>query len=885
MVDNPHEPAKRNASRPPAVPVGLDAYRLWERWPYQRIGVRAYLRSTYDRTGHNHTADASHYLHQDADDFNVTLDVEGAGILYFVRTNRWHGSPWHYEIDGVDHVVAESTTDDPLQPRADAVFVPEDLFPSPLTYTYATTKGADLNWVPMPFGERLRIAYSRTYYGTGYYIYHQWVPGTELSAPLAPWDGATPPDRRVLELLNRAGQDLTPAEIHGLAEYGGMVRLRGGAVTPLVDLGDGPAMLRRLALSAPAERAVDLGRHRLQVTWDDRDTPSVDAPLDLFFGAGTLHNGDGREWLVKALPMSIRFVDGRVHLACSFPMPYFRSARIALVGTETMAPVEDVRWAVTTVPFDDPWNHVGYFHATHHDHGEPAFGLDLTFLDTRGAEGAAEWSGSFVGTSFSFTDRNVLTTLEGDPRFFFDDSQTPQAQGTGTEEWGGGGDYWGGRTMTLPLAGHPVGVVDAAAARCPEDLVHSAYRFLLADLMPFGRRALIRFEHGGENESAEHYESVSYWYGLPSPSLVLTDSFEVGDADSEAAHHYSSPDASPPYVIRSRYEWGPDHLPAALGQPLATPDDHVDFDFHAPEGAYRLWIETRVADRLFDASVWPQLNDQIGTRVLYPASMGSMGYQNAGRPPGSYRFNSGEPGGSTVTLSASGPQRLRIQPRHGQMRITRILLSPTRRRRPPADVDVAEQEVLLTPDDVAAHGGTYDVVDDREAPGGRAIVLGAAPAQVEIFPEMEKAGRRTEGASEFTLAIRPDNHGVMLRRTLDYRYANQRARVFIEVDGEWMAAGVWYLAGSRTVYHSFPWTEGELAPVRPLVITSNRRFRDDEFLLPVDLTRGRDQLRLRIECAPRNPPLLPNREPEPSAWTELTYRAYSYVMPRVELPE
>jgi hypothetical protein len=41
------------AGPPPVVPVGADAYRLWERWPYQRIGVRAYMRSTYDRQGGN----------------------------------------------------------------------------------------------------------------------------------------------------------------------------------------------------------------------------------------------------------------------------------------------------------------------------------------------------------------------------------------------------------------------------------------------------------------------------------------------------------------------------------------------------------------------------------------------------------------------------------------------------------------------------------------------------------------------------------------------------------------------------------------------------------------------------------------------------------------
>jgi hypothetical protein len=36
---------------PPVIPVGLDTYRQWEKWPYQRIGARAYMRSTYDRSG------------------------------------------------------------------------------------------------------------------------------------------------------------------------------------------------------------------------------------------------------------------------------------------------------------------------------------------------------------------------------------------------------------------------------------------------------------------------------------------------------------------------------------------------------------------------------------------------------------------------------------------------------------------------------------------------------------------------------------------------------------------------------------------------------------------------------------------------------------------
>src|SRR5215208_3905905 len=85
-------PKLARAEEPPVIPVGLDAYTMWDRWPYQRIGARAYMWSTYDRTGGNRGPDASHFLYQRADDFNVTLDVEGTGVLYFARYNHWHGS-------------------------------------------------------------------------------------------------------------------------------------------------------------------------------------------------------------------------------------------------------------------------------------------------------------------------------------------------------------------------------------------------------------------------------------------------------------------------------------------------------------------------------------------------------------------------------------------------------------------------------------------------------------------------------------------------------------------------------------------------------------------------------------------------------------------------
>ncbi len=72
-------------------------------------------------------------------------------------------------------------------------------------------------------------------------------------------------------------------------------------------------------------------------------------------------------------------------------------------------------------------------------------------------KGGGDWSGSFVGTSFIFSDRANLGTLEGDPRFFFDDSQTPAGPGHRHGGMGRRRRLLGRQNMTLPFAGHPVG--------------------------------------------------------------------------------------------------------------------------------------------------------------------------------------------------------------------------------------------------------------------------------------------------------------------------------------------------------------------------------------------------------------------------------------------
>jgi hypothetical protein len=127
--------------------------------------------------------------------------------------------------------------------------------------------------------------------------------------------------------------------------------------------------------------------------------------------------------------------------------------------------------------------------------------------------------------------------------------------------------------------------------------------------------------------------------------------------------------------------------------------------------------------------------------------------------------------------------------------------------------------------------------------------------------------------------LNPGNFGVLLRRKLDYSFPNQRAEVFVAgKEKEWKSAGVWYLAGANTCVYSNP--KDELGAAQHIVQTSNRRFRDDEFLVPRDLTEGRSAIRVRVQFTPVHTPLYPGHLLAELAWSEIRYDAYCFVFPQ-----
>ena len=79
-----------------------------------------------------------------------------------------------------------------------------------------------------------------------------------------------------------------------MTSYSGTVALPATGSVTLADL-DGPATLRvlRLVVPASAQAQAAIEAANLRITWDGLPSASVDAPVPLLFGTGTLFNREG----------------------------------------------------------------------------------------------------------------------------------------------------------------------------------------------------------------------------------------------------------------------------------------------------------------------------------------------------------------------------------------------------------------------------------------------------------------------------------------------------------------------------------------------------------------------------------------------------------------
>ncbi|HEY6541114.1 MAG TPA: DUF2961 domain-containing protein, partial [Ktedonobacteraceae bacterium] len=318
--------------------------------------------------------------------------------------------------------------------------------------------------------------------------------------------------------------------------------------TPVVTL-NGPAQIRALDFRVAAPEMVHFGNARLLIYWDGEAQPSVNAPIKFLAGDGAgIYFPHNRQLVQGWMASMTEDKTGAMNIHLAWPMPFTSRARIAI---QADVPLSGIHWSVSYEPFRDPPQWWGTFHATYTSVTQPQRGQDMTFLDVTG-------SGKLVGTVINFTEPG--STLEGDPHIYLDDSQTPQIAVTGTEEWGLGGNYWNGdQQVTLPLGGLPSSINNPPGTNIDGA---SLYRFLIADSIPFNRHLVVRWEHGGSDESTLPYRATMLWYGTPAQTALLSDDLMPAAPTSALAHHYLAP-GEHIYQLTAAYEY-------TVNSPLST---------------------------------------------------------------------------------------------------------------------------------------------------------------------------------------------------------------------------------------------------------------------------------------------------------------------------
>lgn len=482
------QPAPPSASLPPQY-LGLDSVVHWDKLPYLEYGDRVGSQSTADPGGRNRFTGGLGTL---PDSEHVLFAQTGPGVVTFVRMQQRLGGPWRLRQDGSTSVL-----------NADEFGRQAGPYPYPLSLNQPESQGSSILATGLPFIHDLSLT-SAGLNGNFYSLYRKLPAGAPLPA--------TNQDSRVAAVLNSSASALLP---NGLSEQHGSVSLAGAGTSPMTTIA-GSQSVRAISFQVPTAGIAAFANVRLRIYWNGESAPSVDAPIRYLAGDG----GTPRE--LKAFPSDIVPVAGGLRVDLYWPMPFSAGARFELVtGPEASWPID---WSVRYQPFTDPPNWVGTFHANHTDVPHPTNGADMTFLDYRG-------SGKLVGTVINFGA--VGPTLEGDPHIYLDDSRTPQIAGTGTEEWGLGGDYWNrGHLTALPLGGLAANDSTGGAAE---------YRFLIADSIPFSNHILVNWEHGGVNESTLPYQATMLWYGNASPTAVRTDQQPapaVADYPLDSAYEY-----------------------------------------------------------------------------------------------------------------------------------------------------------------------------------------------------------------------------------------------------------------------------------------------------------------------------------------------------------
>ena len=263
----------------------------------------------------------------------------------------------------------------------------------------------------------------------------------------------------------------------------------------------------------------------LRFYWEGEERPSAEVPFGCFFGVPW-----GKYTHYIAEPLSC--TSGGYN--CQFPMPFSRSCRIDVVN-QAPVPCMAFFFQVQYLELDEQPSPLR-FHALWRRESPTREGIPYRVLEATGAghfAGMHLWmqkSGRWLDpplmlrriretgspVSAIFPEAAGMGMLEGWESIYVDGEATPSIAGTGNEDYFNSGFYFSKGPYSTPHWGCTVR--SYLTSRC------AAYRFHVADSIPFQQSIVVDMDHGYANQVETDYSSVAYWYQTephaPMPELA-----------------------------------------------------------------------------------------------------------------------------------------------------------------------------------------------------------------------------------------------------------------------------------------------------------------------------------------------------------------------------
>lgn len=495
--------------------AGYEAYTGWEDWAHLRLGVESGLASSYDRSGGN--ADYSHYESPPGlitEDVNAIIKtIEGPGIIYrfwmpHVMARRHFVVRMFFDGEETARIDTNSTT------IMDGAF---SYFTAPLISTCA---GGQVCYEPIPFAQSLCIETrnkeippwaNHHYYQYSYLIY-------PLGTPVDSYTGNCPPERSDAVALfenvgdHPAGSSQTSIDINTPATV-----VEPDSSVTLANL-TGPGVIRKLNIRMDDANDVELEGLRLQVFYDGRQAPAVDASVAHFFGAGK------ERAAYRSIPLGTDSNDPNDGFYCYWPMPFHQSVLVQLCNaTSVSIPIDSAKVEYEAKAID---RRMCYLHAVENSCMKQSGQIYHTILSTTER-------GHYMGDLlYVQQDANSFYMLEGDDVITVDGTMTQY--GTGLEDAYNGGAYY---NWVAKQSDEPEGVCPRSAIRPLNGILYvhkedgiaraDQYRWRIADCIPFSSSIEVNIEcrYG---ITGSQWTSVGFWYQLP---YLLEDIDDDGDVD------------------------------------------------------------------------------------------------------------------------------------------------------------------------------------------------------------------------------------------------------------------------------------------------------------------------------------------------------------------